>query len=76
VLNAILKRRDHARKAAEVPVDLERDDRDMVEILEEKLGDFKLTPLGRAAMEQARKAGAAVPPPADAKPLEELATQH
>jgi hypothetical protein len=49
-LRALVKQRGHERKAQEVRLNLEADERDHFDMLKEKLGDFANTPLGAAAL--------------------------
>jgi hypothetical protein len=59
---SLLKKREHIRKIVEIRADLEKDERLTLDMLEEKLGDFGLTPLGKAALAKAASIEKATPP--------------
>jgi len=64
----ILKKREHIRKIIELRADLEKDDRNEFDMLEEKLGDFGLTELGKAALAKVAKTAKASPEIPDKAP--------
>jgi F0F1-type ATP synthase membrane subunit b/b' len=51
-LRALVKQREHERKAEEARANLEADEQNAFDMLKEKLGDLANTPLGKAALAQ------------------------
>jgi hypothetical protein len=56
-LKKIVKEREYDRKIEALTADLEEDERSELDMLIEKLGDFRSTPLGVAAVAAAGAAG-------------------
>jgi hypothetical protein len=57
LLKKIVKEREYDRKIEALTADLEEDERSELDMLIEKLGDFRSTPLGVAAVAAAGAAG-------------------